>query len=115
MSAASAWQTTFDSAEHSPVPSDPVAKQNLCLDGSSMMIVCAARPYQHIGSVFEFVVNILYISSLAYVPTKDGTQVTQNGTQPRSFKIALKASETCTTPAIFRAFNLQARLPAPVI
>ena len=65
-------------------------------------------PRANLRDVFDFVVNILYISSLAYVPTKDGTQVTQNGTQPRSFKIALKASETCTTPAIFRAFNLQA-------
>ena len=48
--AASALQTTFYSAEHSPAPSDQVAKQNLHLDGCSMIFIHAARLHRRIAN-----------------------------------------------------------------
>ena len=48
--ASPAPQTTFGSAEHSPAPSILLAKQNVYLAGSRMMIRNATRPHQRVGS-----------------------------------------------------------------
>ena len=48
--ASPAPQTTFGSAEHSPAPSILLAKQNVYLVGSRMMIRNATRPHQRVGS-----------------------------------------------------------------